>query len=211
LTDFLASNNISALEIRSSYERRRQAAVDNAATETTETVEVAVEEEVRVETLAQEKRRKKREAAAVAKIKSGKAFQKKRKSLGDGEPEGDEDDLAWGIYEKSKPLPGQLENCEICDKRFTVTAYSKTGPEGGLLCTKCSKEQTVEKNKNDKAKKAEVNRGKRRKVQSDLLHGIVHNGARSLQELCIEVNIPQRMTWGSHLHFNSKWRTISMM
>lgn len=90
------------------------------------------------------------------------------------------------MYTKKKPLPGQLENCETCEKRFTVTAYSKTGPDGGLLCTKCSKEQEDQKKKDQKSKKEAVNRDKRRHVQSNLLDGIVQIGSKTLQELCIK-------------------------
>ena len=91
------------------------------------------------------------------------------------------------MYTKKKPLPGQLENCELCEKRFTVTAYSKTGPEGGLLCAQCSKEQEAQKKKDQKPKNQVVGRDKRRQVQSSLLDGIVQNGAKTLQELCIKV------------------------
>lgn len=91
------------------------------------------------------------------------------------------------MYTKSKPLPGQLEHCELCDKRFTVTPYSKTGPDGGLLCAKCSKEQEGQKKKDAKPKKQAVARDKRRQVQSNLLDGIVQEGAKSLGQLCIEV------------------------
>ncbi len=89
------------------------------------------------------------------------------------------------MYAKKKPLPGQLENCEICQKRFTVTAYSKTGPDGGLLCTKCSKVQEDQRKKDQKPKKQVVSKEKRRQVQSNLLDGIVQNGSKTLQELCI--------------------------
>ena len=92
------------------------------------------------------------------------------------------------MYTKKKPLPGQLENCEICDKRFTVTPYSKTGPEGGLLCTKCSKAQEDERKKDQKSKKHAVSRDKRRYVQSNLLDGIVQVGSKTLSELCLKVN-----------------------
>lgn len=88
---------------------------------------------------------------------------------------------------KKKSLPGQLENCESCEKRFTVTAYSKTGPDGGLLCTKCSKEHENSKKKDQKSKNQAVSRDKRRHVQSNLLDGIVQIGSKTLQELCIKV------------------------
>lgn len=91
------------------------------------------------------------------------------------------------MYTKKTPLPGQLENCELCDKRFTVTPYSKTGPDGGLLCTKCSKEQEAARKKEAKPKKQAVARDKRRQTQSNLLDGIVLDGSKPLEQLCIEV------------------------
>jgi DNA repair protein RAD7 len=125
----------------------------------------------------------------LAKIKQSKTFKRQKRSH-EGEPEGDDDDLAWDMYRKKAPLPGQLENCEICEKRFTVTAYSKTGPDGGLLCTKCSKEQEAQKKKDEKQNKQPVSRGRRRQTQSNLLDGLVENGATPLLELCIKVGIP---------------------
>ena len=188
LTDFLASNNISAAQIRDDYEQRRQAAQQQAPQEAAgaEGPLEAAEDEERVETAEQKTKRKRKEDKAIAKIKQSKDF-KRRKAYTEGNPDGDEDDIAWDMYAKSKPLPGQLENCETCDKRFTVTAYSKAGPDGGLLCTRCSKEQEAEKKKDAKPKKQAANRAKQRQVQSDLLDGIVRNGSKSLQEICVEV------------------------
>lgn len=91
------------------------------------------------------------------------------------------------MYTKKKPLPGQLENCELCDKRFTVTAYSKTGPDGGLLCAKCSKSVEADQRK-EKPKKPAAKKNKRRQLQSNLLDGIVQLGSKSLQELCVKVS-----------------------
>ena len=202
LTDFLASNNISAVQIRDDYERRRAAAVQQVQqaeqdADPNEEVDAKAEEEdeekERLETPEQKKRRKKKEEAAIAKIKKSKTFQK-RKSMNDGGPQGDDDDIAWDMYSKSTPLPGQLENCEICDKRFTVTAYSKTGPGGGLLCSKCSKELEADKKKEAKSKKETISRDKRRKTQSNLLDGIVQNGSKTLQELCVEVRNSKTLT-----------------
>lgn len=117
-----------------------------------------------------------------------------------GEPgEDDDDDIAWDMYTKKTPLPGQLENCELCDKRFTVTAYSKTGPEGGLLCTKCSKEQEAQEKKNQKPKNRVMSGGQRRQRESDILDGILPSGPRSLQDLCIKVSQGTKSTDGSRL------------
>jgi DNA repair protein RAD7 len=195
LTDFLASHNISARQIRDDYEQRRRDADQTGADAADATEQqngneaVPEEEEEPSETEEQKKKRKRKESAAIAKIKKSKAFQQRKRALA-GEPGDDDDDeLAFDMYAKSKPAPGQLDNCEICEKRFTVTPYTKTGPNGGLLCTKCGKAQEDAKKKDAKAKKAPVSRDKRRKVQSNLLDGLVPHGAKSLLELCIEVSL----------------------
>ena len=83
-------------------------------------------------------------------------------------------------------MPGQLENCEICSKRFTVTPYSKTGPDGGLLCTPCGKVQTAEEKAQAKKTKKPGPGRKRRELESNRLDGFVRLGAKTLQDLCIE-------------------------
>lgn len=85
------------------------------------------------------------------------------------------------------PLPGQMENCEICDKRFSVTGYSRAGPDGGLLCSDCTKELDKEEGAAKKKRKAlqGEKRQQRRKVQSQLLDGI-YPGAKDLVTLCVE-------------------------
>lgn len=97
----------------------------------------------------------------------------------------DEDEAARAIFEADHmPLPGQMENCEICEKRFSVTGYSRAGPNGGLLCTKCSKD--LDKEEGGAKKKRKINAGRgRRTTQSQLLDGILP-GAKSLVTLCIE-------------------------
>ena len=88
------------------------------------------------------------------------------------------------------PLPGQQENCEKCGKRFTVTAYSRNGPAGGLLCGPCSKE--LDKDESAAKKRKPTKRatggavGRRRQVQSNILDGTYSLGAKSLMTLCIE-------------------------
>lgn len=90
------------------------------------------------------------------------------------------------MYAKSKPMPGQFENCEICNKRFTVTAYSKEGPDGGLLCTPCGKSLAKDAKDAQKAAQPKKIGRKRRQVESNRLDGIAPNKAKSLQQLCIE-------------------------
>jgi DNA repair protein RAD7 len=127
---------------------------------------------------------RKKEQKAIEKIKASKKFQKRKRGLDSD----DEDDLARALLERSAPLPGQQENCENCGTRFTVTTYSRNGPNGGLLCTPCSKEV----DKDDAAKKKKVKRasggsvGRRRQLQSNILDGTYSLGAKSLMTLCIE-------------------------
>jgi DNA repair protein RAD7 len=82
------------------------------------------------------------------------------------------------------PLPGQMENCEVCEKRFSVTAYSRAGPDGGLLCPKCSRDLDKEEGSAKKKRKIAAGRA-RRQLQSNLLDGI-YPGAKDLITLCIE-------------------------
>lgn len=110
----------------------------------------------------------------------------------------DEDEAAKSLFNESlAPLPAQMENCEICDKRFTVTAYSRPGPDGGLLCPKCTKE--IDKEENAARKKKKTNAGRaRRQIQSNLLDGI-YPGAKNLMTLCIETlakNVDQAEDFG---------------
>ena len=110
----------------------------------------------------------------------------------------DEDDAARAIFKESlAPLPGQMENCEICEKRFTVTAYSRAGPGGGLLCPKCTKDLDKEESTAKKKRKTAAGR-QRRQLQSNLLDGI-YPGAKDLMTLCIETlakNVDQAEDFG---------------
>ncbi|KZL81608.1 dna repair protein [Colletotrichum incanum] len=195
LTDYLASHNISANQIRRDADQRRAAAArsreaqgDNndeeeeagPSIEPTEAIE-----STRNETVAEREMRKKKEQQALAKIKASKAFKKRKRLAEDSE---DEDDIARAIFDqRAKPMPGQMDNCAICKKRFTVTAYSLSGPEGGLLCAQCSKDQAAKKGKDAKKPRKSVGgQSSRRKVQSNILDGTYQTGAKNLTTLCIE-------------------------
>ncbi|KAI1135094.1 RNI-like protein [Hypoxylon sp. FL0543] len=196
LTDYLASQNISASRIRADYEARRAAAANaaaNSATTATTTAQHVDDDDeddeagpsaAELARRAQERKRKK-QAEAIAKIKKSKAF-KKRKLADDD----DDDKLALSMLKEGylTALPGQTENCEECGKRFTVTAYTRAGPKGGLLCPKCaSKLADKEKAAKQNSKKKETavpTRGGRRKMQSRLLDGQI--GVKSLMTLCVE-------------------------
>ena len=196
LTDFLAANNISAAQISADHERRLRESREqeqSAAAANGEAIEQSDmreedndDEDERIEAVAQKKKRKRQEEAVLSKIKNRKAKKKQAKDKAD-DSDGEDGDPSFDMYKKKQPLPGQLENCEQCDKRFTVTPYSKTGPEGGLLCAKCSKEQQAQKKKEQNPRVKAVSRQKRRQTQSNLLDGIVQIGAKCLQEICIKV------------------------
>ncbi|KAK2768767.1 hypothetical protein FQN54_000623 [Arachnomyces sp. PD_36] len=183
LTDFLASNNISANQIYNDYQQRVQAAQNEAAQNGADNEdENANEDEVEAEAQddeadeeleQQQKNRKRKQKATLEKIKKSKEEERRKlRRLGD----------------KKRILPGQFANCDICEKRFTVTAYSKTGPSGGLLCHKCSKE-VADEEKKAKPKKSGAAKKGRRQAQSNLLDGFVQRGAPQLVETCIKVSL----------------------
>ncbi|KAF1999066.1 RNI-like protein [Amniculicola lignicola CBS 123094] len=133
------------------------------------------------------RKRKRDQEDAIAKIKKGKQTKKKdtKKKKQGSDDEDDEYDDLMDMYKKKKPLPGQLDFCELCNKRFTVTPYSKSGPEGGLICTPCGKEMAKDAKAQQKANKPVVRKA-RRKIESNRLDGATMRGAKTLQQLCIE-------------------------
>ncbi|KAL5378890.1 hypothetical protein DPSP01_008822 [Paraphaeosphaeria sporulosa] len=192
LTDFLAANNISAQEIRDSYRQRQQQAETEATQDGEEddngegpsnTNEVDLQAESSAMAAERTRKRKRNQEEAIAKIKKGKAAKKGAKKKKGSDDDSDFDDV-MDMYKKIKPLPGQLENCEVCSKRFTVTPYSKAGPDGGLLCAKCGKEMAKEAKATVQSSKPAVRKG-RRKIESNRLDGLTFRGAKSLQQLCI--------------------------
>ncbi|KAL9093247.1 MAG: hypothetical protein Q9159_000424 [Coniocarpon cinnabarinum] len=187
LTDFLAANNISAQQIRDTFAQRQAAAEEQNEGEEEQPQEIDEEDELEAaqaeSSTAANSRKRKRSGDVNAKEKL-KAKKKAKKGKKGDDSDDDYSDL--DIYAKSKPKPGQLENCDICNKRFTVTPYTKEGPDGGLLCTPCGKQITKEaKKEENKGKKAATGR-KRRQAESNRLDGIVRLGSKSLQDLCIE-------------------------
>jgi DNA repair protein RAD7 len=132
------------------------------------------------------RKRKRNQEETIAKIKKGKATKKSAKKKKKGSDDDSDFDDVMDMYKKAKPLPGQLENCEVCSKRFTVTPYSKAGPDGGLLCAKCGKDIAKEAKATIKASKPAVRKG-RRKIESNRLDGLTFRGAKTLQQLCINI------------------------
>ncbi|KAF2716242.1 RNI-like protein [Polychaeton citri CBS 116435] len=211
LTDFLAANNISAAQIRDDYERRRREAdqiEDGEAGPSNEQLDADDDEAIAaavaadladepVDDFSKGKKRKRNTEDAVEKVKKAKASKKDakdkkgkkkkgKKGASDDEDDDDYEDLGAEMYKKSRPLPGQFEHCEVCSKRFTVTPYSKEGPEGGLLCNPCGKDIAKDSVADKKRAAPKAQGRKRRKLESDKLDGIAIGGAKTLQQLCIE-------------------------
>lgn len=220
LTDFLASHNISANQIRLDHERRRQQAVDRGdgdedAGEGPSNANAVDDDQSGGdddENVPERKptKRKLDQQKAIEKIKASKKFQRRKKRLADSDGE---DDLIQELLRNSGPQPGQMANCtslsgfcrfyphllestltlkclsgEECGTRFTVTPYSRGGPNGGLLCNPCGKELEKEDGPAKKKKKIVSGGpvGRRRKNQSNMLDGTYTLGAKSLMNLCIE-------------------------
>ncbi|EGX89656.1 DNA repair protein Rad7 [Cordyceps militaris CM01] len=187
LTDFLAAHNISARQIRDLADSRRQAAA-NQTRENGDSSAVAESSTTASQHAPAGKnatKKQKEERKAIEKIKASKSFKKRKRRGNDDE---DEDDLARAIFEQSHaPLPGQMDNCEICEKRFTVTPYSVAGPNGGFLCAPCGREIAKER-EGQKPKKQPRKQtggiGARRATQSRILDGDV--GTKSLATLCVQ-------------------------
>ncbi|KAG5944773.1 hypothetical protein E4U53_006826 [Claviceps sorghi] len=193
------SHNISARQIRDEAEQRRTEANRrsrrNGDSSSAGQAEVAVVESsaageqsfaARNGAATSAARRKTIEQKTIEKIKASKSFKKRKKHADDGSD--DEDEIARAIFQaRHAPLPGQTENCAICDKRFTVTPYSVAGPEGGLLCAPCGREIAKERQglqPKKKPKKQTGGVGSRRSMQSRILDGDV--GTKSLATLCVQ-------------------------
>ncbi|KAI9659168.1 MAG: hypothetical protein M1831_003750 [Alyxoria varia] len=198
LTDFLAANNISARQIRDTHQRRaaeeaQQEVPQNepAAEGQGDQEESGAAEESEPAVAAPQTRKRKRAAEPPKGKGKGKEkpTKKPRKNEdSDDDSDADYEDLGKDMYKKALKKPGQLENCDVCGKRFTVTPYSQQGPDGGLCCTPCGKQLKNEKKADDKAKRKPVAGGrKRRQLESSRLDGHVRVGARSLQDMCIEM------------------------
>lgn len=188
LTDGLQSHNISARQIRDDADARRQAAATqvrrNGDDDADQVAESSATASMRAPGGSKRTEKQKQEEKAIAKIKASKAFKKRKKHM----DEEDEDDLARAIFEQSHaPLPGQMDNCEICDKRFTVTPYSVAGSNGGLLCAPCGREVAKDREGQKPKKKPRKQTGgigARRTAQSRILDGDL--GTKSLATLCVQ-------------------------
>lgn len=192
----MQTHNISARQIREEAEQRRQRAAAQSRQDGEESDDAPLpsspaqantsrRRSSRPEPEEKSSKKKKEEEKTIAKIKASKAFKKRKRDALDSD---DEDEIARAIFEeRHAPLPGQMENCAICEKRFTVTPYSVAGPDGGLLCAPCgreiAKEREGQKKKKPPPRKQTGGVGSRRTIQSRILDGDV--GTKSLATLCV--------------------------
>lgn len=114
---------------------------------------------------------------ALAKGKAGKRFQAQRKREGTEDVE-NSDEAAENFLDADDRRETQYEECEKCGTKFIVTFYSRSGPNGGLLCSKCSKELDDA----DRAKRRKKGEGRvnRRNIESSRLEGKTTRGASDL-------------------------------
>lgn len=185
---FVQSRGITASEIRRRADERAAAAVEAAAAaapataETLDTSNSGARTSVATPTTRRTRRTAAEESEAgpstqAASTSTGKRVKKRKKK--------DSDD--WNPYSKSIPVPGQIDFCAECNCRFTVTAYSRSGPDGdGLLCNTCGA-RGAKAQRADKKKAVQVKKAKQSTAQS-ILDGS-NGGPKSLRELCINVSI----------------------
>ncbi|OBT70364.1 hypothetical protein VE03_00139 [Pseudogymnoascus sp. 23342-1-I1] len=189
------SHNIDANRIRRDAEARRAAAQASWDAENSreQSEDAEPEEEKPIEEKPLTKAQKAKQAArekAVAKAKASKTFKRAQKQ---GPDVSDSDDVDEDLYgAASLPKIGQFENCQICAIRFSVTPYSRTGPGGGLLCIKCTKDLDDEEGGPRKKRKTTA-RYNRRNIESERLEGTSARGARDLVSQCLS-------TLANHVH-----------
>ncbi|EWC46265.1 hypothetical protein DRE_04436 [Drechslerella stenobrocha 248] len=122
--------------------------------------------------------------AQLKKLKEA-AKKSKKGRKGDDDDLSDNSDLGFVLQRASIPIPGQIAFCAECNCRFTVTPYSRSGPNGeGLLCHLCGK------------KNAPVEVAARKKKLAGRAHKKSHAralldrntaGVKTLQELCVQL------------------------
>lgn len=115
---------------------------------------------------------------ALAKVKASKRFQAQRKREGSEDADMNSDEEAENFLDADDRRETQYEDCEKCGTKFIVTFYSRSGPNGGLLCSKCSKELDDA----DRAKRRKKGEGRvnRRNIESSRLEGKTTRGASDL-------------------------------
>ncbi|KAL5628766.1 hypothetical protein BROUX41_002157 [Berkeleyomyces rouxiae] len=106
-------------------------------------------------------------------------------SSSDGGGESDDSDILNALNDLSPDHPSnQREDCSICNTSFLVTPYSKAAPDGGLLCSNCSRKDNVASRPKTSARPAPA---KLRKRKKEIMDRMLIVGGKSLTVQCIEV------------------------
>ncbi|KAI0893309.1 RNI-like protein [Annulohypoxylon nitens] len=211
LSSYLRDNNISASAIASAHRQRMQdaeAAAETAGHTHNSTVNDQDDQEVvdneqqditgpatfRGLSAAEARKRKRNELHGLHKIKLSKEFKKKRRFSWNAKK--DDDELAREIMESDPKwtkraaikefMAGQTDNCEVCQKRFTVTPYTRAGPNGGLVCPQCGKNLPDEDDGKKKTKNIANGPVGRPKAKGKKRVGSFGIGTKSLATLCVE-------------------------
>ncbi|KAK6529142.1 hypothetical protein TWF694_004354 [Orbilia ellipsospora] len=177
-------------EVKPRRGRQRGAATSQSTPQTTESSRKRkrmTTVEVSLVALGEDSESEPEETPVRSKKKPTKAQLKKmkeREARRNGDEEADSDS-GMDLYRVSVPVPGQIAFCAECNCRFTVTPYSREGPDGeGLLCHACGKKSApIEKAEN---KKKQVTRTNKKSSARALLDGD-HSEVKTLQELCIQL------------------------
>lgn len=101
------------------------------------------------------------------------------------EPDGD--DIYFKIESDAANLPSciaRLGNCQVCSKRFAITPYTYTSPNGAPVCADCV--QNKANTHSELVAQKRSSRICRRENQSKLLDGLTTSGARTLLETCVK-------------------------
>ena len=120
----------------------------------------------------------------VSKKAAAAKAEKKRKK-----PDDDKDGGEQSVVDLIRARAGFVDHCEICSKKFTVTPYTKTGPNGGLLCADCGRALNSDRMpdaKRPKPKPVAKGLGKKRDIQSRIMDRTFKVGAKDLTTLCVE-------------------------
>ncbi|PKS05357.1 hypothetical protein jhhlp_008731 [Lomentospora prolificans] len=117
--------------------------------------------------------------------------QKRKRSDDKSDAFSDGDDSVKDFMSMLRSRAGQVDHCELCLKKFTITPYTKTGPNGGLLCADCGRVMKGDKKPEPKKplpkpKPSMKALGKRRQMKSQIMSGTFKIGAKSLTTLCVE-------------------------
>ena len=124
---------------------------------------------------------------------TAKKPKKRKRSEDDSDVSSDDNDSVKDYMSLLRSRAGQVDHCELCLKKFTITPYTKAGPNGGLLCADCGRvvkdDKRPEPDKSlprPKSKPATKGIGKKRQMKSQIMNGTFKIGTKSLTTLCVE-------------------------